>query len=250
MDSNIELSKLSQRLDAAAKQFKKMMQTINELQASNNELQLRVSKLEAKLNNSSTNQDSSTSSKSTSTVGTSNNQDKSVSKPSNGSSLPTTHQDEEKPTEGKEMVSTSIVASTGTSNVEDCSKDNEVKPSRDESESIQDKTSSTSNDKSSSSQEKSSTTDEKASSGITIPKDEEKPTEAQQMPSNGKELRYLDRKTGKQYATEAEAQKNGADPMFLYDTKSGRCVFSYTSPVSHSNEQSGMVAHQEDLKPV
>ena len=117
--------------------------------------------------------------------------------------------------------------------VEDSSKDEEDEAFREDTVSIQDK---------------SSTTNEKASSGTTIPKDEEKPTEAQQMPSNGKELRYLDRKTGKQYATEAEAQNDGANPMFLYDTKSGRCVFSYTSSISHSNEQSGIVAHQEDLK--
>ena len=117
--------------------------------------------------------------------------------------------------------------------VEDSSNDEEDEAFREDTVSIQDK---------------SSTTNEKPSSGITIPQDEEKPTEAQQMPSNGKELRYLDRKTGKQYATEAEAQNDGANPMFLYDTKSGRCVLSYTSPVSHSNDQSGIVANQDDLK--
>ena len=119
--------------------------------------------------------------------------------------------------------------------VEDSSKDEEDEAFREDTVSIQDK---------------SSTTNEKPSSGITIPQDEEKPTEAQKMPSNGKELRYLDRKTGKQYATEAEAQNDGASPMFLYDTKSGRCVFSYTSSTITSNEQSGIVAHKEDLKPV
>ena len=61
-------------------------------------------------------------------------------------------------------------------------------------------------------------------------------------------MRYLDRKTGKQYATEEEAQNDGANPMFLYDTKSGRCVLSYTSSTITSNERSGIVAHQEDLK--
>ena len=86
-------------------------------------------------------------------------------------------------------------------------------------------------------------------SGIVAHQDDLKPTEGKEMPSNGKELRYLDRKTGKQYATEAEAQNDGANPMFLYDTKIGRCVFSYTSPVSHSNGQGGIVAHQNEEKP-
>ena len=37
--------------------------------------------------------------------------------------------------------------------------------------------------------------------------------------------------------------------MFLYDTKSGRCVFSYTNPVSPSNEQGGIVYHPSEEKP-
>ena len=451
MDTNIELSKLNERFNNCARQFKQMMQTINELQTENNdmkqaikELQLKVSELEAKQNKTSSNQDSSTSSKSTSTIGTSTKQEKSDSKPSNGSSLPTTHQDEEKPTESNSKASTPIVEDVDadaeyglfTSAVEACeaknipydgftllnfknmvlqdlskknasyrvrkevedriykfiqdfneknvlkpsneqsgivahqndekptqgketastsisednaassndvddlfdgiiisgkaSKKDEVKPSSEESdskedskevkdlkmpktvegcfqrylESVEDLTNPTkadlnwlkdcitqsckiegfdesfiqelkskidkyneekalkvedsSKDEEDESfredtvsiQDKSSTTNEKPSSGITTPKDEEKPTEGKEMPSNGKELRYLDRKTGKQYATEEEAQNDGANPMFLYDTKSGRCVFSYTSHSKPSNEKSGIVAHQDDLKPV
>ena len=407
MDTNIELSTINERLNNCAKYYKQMMQTINELQLENNEmkqaikeLQVEVKELKAKLNQDASNQDSSTSSKSTSTVGTSNNQDKSDSKPSNGSSLPTTHQDDLKPTESDSEASTPIVEDVEgriDNFIQDFNEKSDLKPSNEQSgivahtkdekpiqgketastaisednattsndvddlfdgiiisgkaskkdeskhsdkgtdctqvqsedtkqddskevkdlkmpktvegcfqryiESVEDLTNPTKADlnwrkdcitqscekegfdesfiqglkskidkyneekalkvedsskdeedeafreDTASIQDKSSTTNEKPSSGTTIPKDEEKLTEAQQMPSNGKELRYLDRNTGKQYATEAEAQNDGANPMFLYDTKVGRCVFSYTSPVSHSNEQSGIVAHQDDLKP-
>ena len=95
--------------------------------------------------------------------------------------------------------------------------------------------------------------DSKPSNGLSLPttnQEEEKPTEAQQMPLNEKKLRYIDRKTQKQYATEAEAQSDGADPMFLYDTKVRRCIISYSSHTSPSNEGSGIVANQDDLKPV
>jgi len=424
MDSNIELSKLSQRLDAAAKQFKQMMQTINELQASNNELQLRVSELEAKQNKTSSNQDSSTSSKSTSTVGTSTKQDKSDSKPSNGSSLPTTHQDEEKPTEGKETPSkqieedvdvdyeyglfTSAVEACEANNIpydgfkllnfknmvltdlskknasyrvrkevefkinnfiQDFNEKNDLKPSNEQSgivahqddlkptegkemasTSISEDNAASSNDVDDSldgiflnekaskkdeckpsnkgkdcttvqsedvkqddskevkdlkmpktvegcfqrylesvedltnptkadlnwrkdciiesckkegfdesfiqelkskideyNKEHSEKSDSKPSNGSTLTpthQEEEKPTEAQQTPLNEKKLRYLDTATNKQYATEAEAQKDGVNPWFLYDFKVGRCITSYTSHSSHSNTSTLTTIHK------
>ena len=147
------LKKIDSRLD-------ELQLEIKELKASNNELQLEVKELKAKLN-----QDASNSS---STNETSMKQEKSDSKPSNGSSLPTTHQEEEKPTEAQQMPSKLIVASTGTSKVEDYTKDEKVEGSIEDSES---------------NQEKSSTTDEKASSGTTIPQKDEKLTEGKETAS-------------------------------------------------------------------
>ena len=150
------LKKIDSRLD-------ELQLEIKELKASNNELQLEVKELKAKLN-----QDASTSSNSSSTNETSMKQEKSDSKPSNGSSLPTTHQEEEKPTEAQQIPSKLIVASTGTSKVEDYTKDENVEGSIEDSES---------------NQEKSSTTDEKASSGTTIPQKDEKLTEGKETAS-------------------------------------------------------------------
>lgn len=83
----------------------------------------------------------------------------------------------------------------------------------------------------------------------TIHQEEEKPTVTQQMPLNGKELRYIDTMTDKHYATEAEAQQDGVDPKFLYDTKVGRCLTSYTSSLSPSNDPSGIIVQPNEEKP-
>ena len=74
---------------------------------------------------------------------------------------------------------------------------------------------------------------------------EEKPTESKEMPSNGKELRYIDTMTDKHYATEAEAQQDGVRPNDLYDTKVGRCLTSYTSSLSPSNDPSGVIVQDK-----
>ena len=80
----------------------------------------------------------------------------------------------------------------------------------------------------------------------TIQQEDLKPTEGKEMPLNGKKLRYLDTDTNKQYESEAEAQQDGANPWFLYDTKVGRCITSYTSP---SNYPSGATHQDEQEKP-
>ena len=78
----------------------------------------------------------------------------------------------------------------------------------------------------------------------TIHQEEEKPTVAQQMPV-GKKLRYIDTMTDKHYATEAEAQQDCVDPKFLYDSKVGRCLTSYTSSLSPSNDPSGVTVQDK-----
>ena len=83
----------------------------------------------------------------------------------------------------------------------------------------------------------------------TIHQEEEKPTVAQQMPLNEKEMRYIDTMTDKYYSTEAEAQQDGVDPKFLYDFKVGRCLTSYTSSLSPSNDPSGIIAQDVQEKP-
>ena len=80
----------------------------------------------------------------------------------------------------------------------------------------------------------------------TIHQEEEKPTVAQQMPLNEKEMRYIDTMTNKKYATEAEAQQDGVRQNYLYDSKVGRCLTSYTSP---SNDPSGIIAQDVQEKP-
>ena len=69
------------------------------------------------------------------------------------------------------------------------------------------------------------------------------------MPLNEKELRYIDTMTDKYYATEAEAQQDGVRPNDLYDTKVGRCLTSYTSSISPSNDPSGIIAQDVQEKP-
>ena len=83
----------------------------------------------------------------------------------------------------------------------------------------------------------------------TIQQEEEKPTVAQQMPLNEKKLRYIDTMTDKHYATEAEAQQDGANPWYLYDFKVGRCITSYTSLSSPSNDPSGITIQPNEEKP-
>ena len=83
----------------------------------------------------------------------------------------------------------------------------------------------------------------------TIHQEEEKPTVAQQMPLNGKELRYVDTMTDKKYSTEAEAQQDGVRPNDLYDTKVGRCLTDYTSSLSPSNDPSGIIVQDVQEKP-
>ena len=78
------------------------------------------------------------------------------------------------------------------------------------------------------------------------PKEEEKATESKEI----QKLRYLDTDKNKQYATEEEAQKDGANPWYLYDTKVGRCITEYTSPSSPSNVDDGIVAHAKEEKSV
>ena len=93
------------------------------------------------------------------------------------------------------------------------------------------------------------TTSDNDTTLTTIHQEEEKPTESKEMPSNGKEMRYLDTKTDKQYQTEAEAQQDGANPWYLYDTKVGRCLTSYTSSLSPSNDPSGITIQPNEEKP-
>lgn len=165
------------------------------------------------------------------------------SKPSNGSTLITRPQDEENPIQGKEMASTSIVDDIDASKtvdgrfkiyldsveslkkmgiaitrndilfqkyciIESCKKEGFDKAVIQGLEAKIDKYIKEYG-------EKNDLKPSNEQSGIVAHPSEEKPTEAKQMPSNGKELRYLDRKTGKQYDTEAEAQNDGANPMFL-----------------------------------
>ena len=69
------------------------------------------------------------------------------------------------------------------------------------------------------------------------------------MALNEKKLRYLDTMTDKQYDTEAEAQQDGANPWYLYDFKVGRCITSYTSSLSPSNDPSGITIQPNEEKP-
>lgn len=204
----IENSKLNERLNNCARQFKKMMQTIDELQQ-------KVSELEAKVNQTST------------------KQEKSDSKPSNPSNLTSTKEEEEKPTVASEIASKRFVAMESTPNemvffekAEDLADFVQSQNEDEEDASIEDTT--TVQDKSDSKPSNDSTL-------TTTHQEEEKPIEAQQTPLNEKKLRYLDTATNKQYATEEEAQKDGVNPWFLYDWKVGRCITKYTSPSSHSN---------------
>jgi len=195
----IENAKLNERLDNCARQFKKMMQRIDEL--------------EAKQNNTSTNQDSST---------TSSIQEKSNSKPSNPSSGTTTHQEDLKPTESKEIASKAIVEDDAHA------KEDEEKPTEGKEMPLNEKKlryldtmtnkqyatkqeaqkdgvnprflydfkiggclwsyededeDDASIDDTSTVQEKTSTIEENPSNGITTQPNEEKPTVAQQIPS-------------------------------------------------------------------
>lgn len=93
------------------------------------------------------------------------------------------------------------------------------------------------------------TANDNGSTLTTTHQEEEKPVDCSEMPLNEKKLRYLDTMTNKQYATEAEAQKDGANPWFLYDWKAGRCITEYTSPTSPSNNPNGITTHQEEEKP-
>ena len=290
------IDKLNERLNNCARQFKKMMQTekenkssIEELQRENNEmkqtikeLQLKVTELEAKQNNTSTNE-------------TSTKQEKSNSKPSNESAFSSTHQEDLKPTESKEMASTEIVDNNGTPKEEE--KQTEAKKT-DSTEVVEDvdvnevmkvftdvvkqyeeqqkercnegvlntfKTyifqdldeKKVDNSKRKKVEErinnyinyykgKSDLSPSNDSTLTVTHQEEEKPTVAQQMPLNEKKLRFLDTKTDKQYATEAEAQKDGVNPWFLYDFKVGRCITEYTNP---SNVDDGIVAHAKEEKP-
>ena len=89
------------------------------------------------------------------------------------------------------------------------------------------------------------TTSDNDTTLTTIHQEKEKPTESKEMPSNGKELRYIDTMTDKHYSTEAEAQQDGVRPNDLYDTKVGRCLTSYTSSLSPSNDPSGVTVQDE-----
>ena len=95
----------------------------------------------------------------------------------------------------------------------------------------------------------SSTSPSNCSTLTTIQQEDLKPTEGKEMPLNGKKLRYLDTDTNKQYDTEAEAQQDGANPWYLYDFKVGRCLTSYTSPLSPSNNPSGITTQPNEEKP-
>ena len=89
------------------------------------------------------------------------------------------------------------------------------------------------------------TTSDNDTTLTTIQQEEEKPTESKEMPSNGKEMRYIDTMTDKHYATEAEAQQDGVRPNDLYDTEVGRCLTDYTSSLSLSNDPSGVIVQDE-----